>query len=80
MDSEIIIYWGKGVSLTIASIAILRGIKGPVFANMTALLSYDLIPNDDAAYISSVQGFTPVFGAMILGYIMSFNKIRAQRR
>jgi hypothetical protein len=80
LDSEVVIYWGKGVSLTLASIAILRGIKSPMFANMTALLYYDGICNDDAAFISSVQGFTPVFGACVLGFVMSFNKIRAQRR
>jgi len=80
LESKVIIYWGKGVSLTIASIALLRGIKAPMFANMTALLTYDGIDNSDAAYISSVQGFTPVVGAAVLGGVMSFNKIRAQRR
>jgi len=78
--SKVVIYWGKGVSLTLASISLLRGIKSPMFSNMTALLYYDGIENSEAAYIASIQGFTPLIGACVLGVIMSFNIFRAHRR
>jgi len=80
LDKSIVIYWGKGVTLTLASISLVRGIKSPMFSNMTSYLYYDGIENSEAAYIGSVQGFTPLIGACVLGYIMSFNRIRAQRR
>jgi len=79
-QSKVVIYWGKGVTLTLASISLLRGIKSPMFSNMTALLYYDGITNSEAAYIASIQGFTPLIGACVLGMIMSLNLFRAHRR
>jgi len=80
LDSGEKVQLGNGVLLTLVSIALLRGVKDPMFGNMTALLLYDNIDNEDAAYISSIQGYTPVFGALFLGFIMKSNRLRAERR
>jgi len=79
-DGETKYQWNKGVWQTVVHLSLLRGIKSPVFSNMSALLAYDDIENEDAADISAIQGWTPICGALILGYAMRFNLLRAQRR
>jgi len=80
LEGAVTYNWNKGVLLTVASITLLRGVKSPVFSNMTALVAFDDIANQEAAYISAIQGWTLICGAIILGYIMSFNRLRAERR
>jgi len=74
------INWGKGVVPMIVATAVPLAIKSAVFMNMTSLLEDDGIDNLEAAWITSIQGYTQIIGAVILGYIMSFKRPRAERR
>lgn len=64
----------------IVAIAVPLGIKSAVFTNLTSLLEDDGIDNLEAAWISSIQGYTQIIGVIILGYILSFKRARADWR
>jgi len=77
---KIEIHWGRGVVPMIGAIALILGLKAAVFSNMTSLLEDDDVSNTEAAWISSIQGYTQIIGATVLGLIMSNESARADRR
>jgi len=77
---KIQVVWAKGVIPVIVAVSVALGLKASVFSNMTSLLEEDDVDNTEAAWISSCQGYTQIFGAAALGYAMSYRSIRAQRR
>jgi len=72
--------WAKGVIPLIVATSVALGLKASVFSNMTSLLEEDDVDNTEAAWIASIQGYTQIIGAAIVGYIMSFESVRAERR
>jgi len=77
---KIVVHWAKGVVPMIVATAVALGLKSSVFSNMTSLLEEDDIDNTEAAWIASIQGYTQIIGAAFIGYMMSFERVRAERR